>query len=418
MESLLHIQPITRDIDRPLSVGHSHYIMVGELGFEDQDEPTGEHSVEHQIGAPLYSLDHGRHRVHVPLFKSFECMPDRGRPGKQVYLETIHYLKDSKHLIPLRTKIQSGQSQGLRLSHLPSLDFVRRDMCGSGFGITDHRTTIMQSMFERDFQLQRHQSHPIVNWVHDELIPYLDGSNVVVSDFDSRNVQDQMEKLRHAVLASPYDINSQHVTSLHRIMGLEHESYPISYYSRDVVSHRIDDLTHLCVHHGLDLNSHGKLKIHEMANVEYNPVAFQGICSIIDQIPLTDFNIDLIIEVDGEISFYHEHHAVHRLARLEDHDIGAYSSEALLSSLVNEYCLRSIRRLFAKHHCLMTDRAAAIVENYAVKMKIVKTIEDEACILLYENNSSSTAEPLCGVYFDIALQSLAPVSTSPGFIDI
>lgn len=417
MESVLHIQSITRTIDRPLCVGHSDYISVGEMSFKDEEESLGEHAVQMLVGSPLESTDHGSKRSHVPLFKSFECMADSGRPGHQVYLETIHYLKDQRYLIPIRSKIQSGVSQGLRISHLPSVNFIRQDLTGDRVAVYDNRTMIISELLERDGRLQAMRNSSIVGWVTDELSPHLDKSNSVELSFDPKHIENKMDRFRSGILSTPSDVSSYHVKELRRIVDFEHQSYPIQFYSNDVIAHRIDDLDRFCVPHALDLKSHGKLNIQNVHRVAYNPKAFQFICNVMDTIPLTDFNIELICELDGSISFYHEHFAVHRLACLEDHDLGAYDSQSLLSDLLEPETLTTIRKLFLNHHGQLDDYSYHILLHHPIKLKLVKTIEDEACIILYESNSSSKAEPLCGVYFDIALQSIAPITVSPSIID-
>lgn len=416
MESVLHIQPISREVERPLNIGHRDYISVGELSFKDEEEPLGEHAVQMLVGSPVDALDCGSQRTHIPLYKSFECMPDLGRPGKQVYLETIHYLKDQKYFIPVRTKIQSGTSQGMRLSNLPSINFIRQDISGDQVGVYDNRSTIISELLDRDGKLQSISHRPIIEWVKNDLIPYLDGSFITEVNFDVVNIERKIEALRSLLISTPSEINTYHLRDVKRLIDVESLTHPVQLYSKDVIAHSINDIERLCVPHGLDLKSHGKLNIGSICRLEYNPRSFQRICDIIDNVPLTDLNIDLISELDGSISFYHEHFAVHRLANLEDHDIGAWNSESLLEDLLNPTTLREIRKLFLLNHTQLSDLSHHVLSHYPVKIKIVKTIEDEAAIILYESNSSSKAEPLCGVYFDIALQSIAPVTISPSII--
>lgn len=417
MESILHIQPISRNVDKPLCVGHSDYISVGKMSFDDEEDPVDEHAVQMLVGSPLVPVDHGSNRSHVPLFKSFECMPDSGRPGHQLYLETIHYLNDSRYLIPVRTKIQSGTSQGLRIGHLPSMNFIRLALSGDRVGVYDNRSMIITELLDRDGPLQKIKHRSVFDWVRDELVPYLDGSNSTEINFNVDSIESKIDNFRTAIMSAPHDISSHHVKDILRIVDFENKSYPIPYYSKDVVSHRIDDIERLCVPHSLDLRSYGKLDLSNMGRVDYNPAAFQKVCDLIDNIPLTDFNVEIICDTDGSTLFYHEHFAVHRLACLADHDLGAWNTDSLLHDLICQDTLAKIRKLFLQYHSQLNNRSYEILQNLPVKMKLVKTIEDEACIILYESNSSDKAEPLCGVYFDIALQSIAPITISPSIID-
>jgi hypothetical protein len=388
------------------------------MSFEDEEGLLDEHAVQLLVGCPLESVDSGRQTpINVPLYKSFECMGDPGRPGHQIYLETIHYLKDHKFLIPVRSKIQSGSSQGLRIGHLPSINFIRQDISGNNFGVYDNRSMIIAELLERDGKLQNIKNRSVVEWVRDDLIPYLDGSNSTEIVFDVRNLETKIDKFRSSVVASPTEISSYHVKDIRRIVDFEHKSYPLQFYARDVVSHRLDDLDRFCVPHSLDLRSYGKLNLNNIGRIAYNPKNFQSICELIDNIPLTDFNVEFICDVEGNLSFYQEHFAVHRMAQLKDHDLGAWTTDSLLGDLVHPETLKSIRKLFLKYHPQLDDLSYTALAYQPIKMKMVKTIEDEACIILYESNSSDKAEPLCGVYFDIALQSLAPISISPSLID-
>ena len=90
-----------------------------------------------------------------------------------------------------------------------------------------------------------------------------------------------------------------------------------------------------------------------------------------------------------------------------------FSQESLLSLILNDITLGMILKKFAYEHKYVDENTRDIILHQPVKLKIIKTMTDEALILLYRYDSSKKEPPLLGVYFDIALASLAPLTILP-----
>lgn len=413
MESVLHIEPIIRRTTAPLSIGHTDYIWYGEKNIGEDDDPMGTFAASTRLGCPLEEVDHGSTRSHVPLVKTIEYMPDFHRNAGHVYIETVHYFKDMKYLIPVRTKIHSGFSQGLRIAHLPSLNYARQELGGLGWSVCDSRSEIVTELLNNDAYFENRSNHPVMDWIRDDLTNILSTSTITDIRFDTDRLDRMIHRYRQQVQATPHEMSAHHLKDILSIISLENETFPTEYISQDVIARPIWDVKRRLQPHTLDLASRGRIPVEKLPRIEYNPFYFQPVLGLIDRSPLTDFNIDVIIQADNSISFIHDHVATNRLSAFVDNDLGAFTTETLISDLVNEETLRGILKRFLKYHTGIDEEIRSILCTQPVKMKLMKTIADEALILLYKHNSSSADDPLCGVYFDIALQSLAPLTIIP-----
>lgn len=413
MESVLHIEPIIRSIKTPLTVGHTEYLSFGDKSLGEDEDYVGSPAAILRLGCPLESIDVGSVNNHVPLVKTIEYMPDPDRSSGFVYLETVHYFKDLKYLIPIRTKIHSGTSSGMRVSHLPSLDFARKDISGDQRGIKDPRAEIITDLLYHDAHFKNNPRHPMIDWIRDDLVSHLSRTPVTDIKFDSDRVGWMISDYIDEVKRTPYDLNSHHLKRVMNKIGIEHETFPLSYFSPDVLYHQMADVRRRVLPHNLNFKSYGRIPVEKIPRIDYNPFGFQPILTIIDRLPLTDCNIDVIVNVDNSIGFVHEHIVQNRLAIFADNDLGSFSAESLLAELLDEATLKLILGKFLKYHSAMNDDLKDLINSQPIKLKFIKTITDEALILLYGHDTTSNAEPLCGVYFDIALQSLAPLSIVP-----
>jgi hypothetical protein len=82
----------------------------------------------------------------------------------------------------------------------------------------------------------------------------------------------------------------------------------------------------------------------------------------------------------------------------------------ILRDYLSENVVNDILQKFVYYHSDITAEIQDIIKFGSVKMKIIKTITDEAIVLVYRGSSPADEPPLCGVYFDIAHLSLAPMS--------
>lgn len=279
------------------------------------------------------------------------------------------------------------------------------------------RSSIVTNLLEHDSYFVKNHNSPVMDWLKNDLTNHLNSSQITDSEFSGKRLERMAYRFRNMVEATPHDVNQAHLKDLLRTIDLERHVYPTSLYSQDVISHPIKDVRRFMIFNPFDLSSQGKIPIHKIPCMLQDPPAFKDIADIFDTIPLTDFNVDVIFSVDNQILFRHDHVALHRMAAFKDHNIGAFSTESLLSSLVNEDTLTAILKLFVQHHHLLDDDTRMILNTQPIKIKLMKTIEDEACVILFKYNSSSKDDPLCGVHFDIALQALAPITVMPAAID-
>jgi len=415
MEGVLHVEPIVRYVKPPLTIGYTDYIYYGEKPVGEDEDSLGDPAVFMQLGCPLESVDMGSNNTVIPLVKTIECMSDPDRNRGMIYLESIHYLKDSKFLIPVRTKIHSGRSEGLRISHIPSLNFARYELSGDGRKVNDVRCEMISSLVDHDRHFVENHRHPINEWIKDDLVNTLETSPVTDIRFDTKRLYRTIDAFVDEVRRVPYEMGDTHLKRVLNKISVENETIPVSYFSEDVICRPVSSIRHRLLPVDCNFKSFGRLPIENIPNLEVNPLQFQDILGIIDRLALTDCNVDVVVQVDNSISFIKNHIAVNRLAVFSDNDLTAFSQETLLYDIVNERTLQIILEKFSKHHSAVSGNGEMldILNTEPIKLKIIKTINDEALILLYRFNSKSTDSPLCGVYFDIAVQSLAPLTIIP-----
>jgi hypothetical protein len=167
------------------------------------------------------------------------------------------------------------------------------------------------------------------------------------------------------------------------------------------------------VHHPVDLKSMGTIPLYLLERTVVNHFQFKSVCELLDIIPLTDFNVDLVLEIDGSIAMFYDHLALNRLGMFLDNDAGLYSGRTVLEDYLTGSVMNDIMELFVNFHPELTQEIYDLIYRSAVKIKVIKTITDESAVLLYPLHSDSDVKPLCGVYFDMALMSLSPLSIIP-----
>lgn len=409
MDAVLHIEPITRETHTPLHVGHTDYIFYGEKLTED-GENVGSTTSHMRMGCPLEALDLGSTRSHIPLAKTFEFMPDFTRDKGRVYLETLHYLKDKKFLVPYRTKLRSGLGNSLRINHLPSLNLARSDITGHEHYVCDPRAEIVADILLRDQMFSSRKNQPLKDWITDDLTTTLALRTTNELSFDTASTMSMINRYVGQVHHTPSELTATNLRDIMAIVAPERNMIPIAYLEDEPIIHHIVDAKNRFVPTEVDLRSLGRIQIEKVDRIDYNPFEFRDVCDALDNIPLTDFNVDVIVTPDDDIVFYHEHIALDRLGAFADNDMGLYSPSTILREYLDSSFLNNILQKFVRFHPNLTDEIEDLVYSSAIKLKIIKTITDEAAVLLYRYDSSSDSRPLCGVYFDIALQSLAPLS--------
>lgn len=413
MESVLHIELLHRNITPPATVGFTEYITYGEREPNAVEETDDDITIATRIGSPLDSGPEPA-RPMIKLAKTFEYMPDLTRPKGDVFTETLHYLKDGKYLVPLRTKIHSGYFQGSRFAHLPSLNSVRADLSGVRDPVATMHPEIVQQLLQHDGWFQENRNHPAVEWVSEELLHKLTDLSFTDIRFNTDNVHQLIQNFVTRVKAcSKYDLDAHQLKSIAQAIMPTKVAAPVTYQSGKTLYKPVHQVRRHLVHNHADLRSFGKLDITHIPNLEHNPYAFYNIAGLLDRLPVTDLNIDIIVDTDCEIRMYHENIVANRFAVFDDNDLGAFSSTSLIEELLDTNTLRMILKKFHDFHVCADDDVKDLLHHQPVKLKIIKTIEDEALILLFPQDSDKHDDPLCGVYFDIALQSLAPLTVLP-----
>jgi len=408
MKAILHIEPITRQIEAPLYIGHNDFISYGELRSDD-GENVGTPASYMPLGCPLETPDLGNTQSYIPLVKTIECTPDPIWNNRHLYSETLHYLDDRKILIPYRTKLHSGEGQGLRLSHLPSLNKVRQQITGVRNNVIDPRQEIIPDLLFKDLTFNHKRNLPLQDWLEEELTKFLYHYPVNELSFDKESIKAMIYSYCDQVKNTPSELTPSNLKNILGLIVPSSHIVPPHYFSPSAIEMPLSQFREHSVNSQVDFRSNGYLPVGKLPRIDYNPSDFKAVCEFIDKIPLTDFNIDLVVNESNEVEFYHEHIALNRFGLFSDQRDIRYIPNDLMDILDHAF-VNDLLGKFVYFHREVTPEIQDIIRNEPIKIKLIKTISDEAVVLLYRYNSDANAEPLCGVYFDLAIQSLAPLS--------
>jgi hypothetical protein len=409
MEAILHLEPIVREVDTPMSIGDTQFLFYGE-GECDSDDEMGDPTANILLGHPLHTGDMGSSRDSIPLVKTIEYFRDHSRGGGDVFSETIHYYKDNKYLIPVRTKIKSGKMKGYRFNHLPSLNYIRNELVGVGPISCDPMTTILNDLILHDQVFKKKIDHPIIDWIQNDLIRAISDTPTADLNFSTDQIEHTILKLSSDIGRMPYyDMSSSHLKEILGHVTRDPSLLPIHYSSDDVLVRTINDFRNMAIPHSVDLRSTGRLRTSHIPRMARNPKSFHQVIEFLDNLPASDINIDLMVAED-DITLFHKNVLVDRISHFDEPEFNEVSPALTNDLHIYPDTLINILEKFVHHHPSITDEIKEILIAEPVKMKIIKTITDEALILLYRYDSTSKDEPLCGVYFDIAVASIAPTS--------
>ena len=414
METVLHIEKISRAHNTPIAIGDTEHIFFGNGEFNEEDN-VGSPAAHIRLGAPLEMVDMGNTQSTIPLVKTFEYTPDFNTDGEFVFSETIHYLTKDKYLIPCRTKLRSGKHSGSRFTHLPSLNHVRYDLTGDSRITCDPTSEIVDSLLKNDNHLRRIDKHPIVEWVRDDLSPTLSRIPTTSQFFNPTYKQLSIDRFKQAIIEAPYgDLSTRYLASTASILTHSPDIMSLRYTDPAPIMRSVIDLKNTIAHSNVDLRSYGKLKVDHLNMVVKNPTMFGEVIDFLDNLPLTDVNVELIL-ADSEIVHSTVHAAADRFSVCEGNNSGIMPPLEILEYDLTPDVLLDIVSRIVQYHPMMTQEIADHIVSHPIKIKIVKTILDESVILIYPYNSGPQDPPLCGVYFDIACLSLAPMSIVPGY---
>ena len=412
MEAVLHIEKIEREVDFPLSFGDTDYLYYGESNNDDgMDEDA--YTAEMRVGHPMTMADVGSTLSVIPMVKTFGVSKALDRNAPPLLTETTHVLADDKYLIPFKSKVHVGTTHAVRLSHLPGLRHIRNKIIGYEPRPQDPMGDIMEDLMTTDVRFQKKKAHPVMEWARDDLSHILANQAACPFGFAAKLFDDRITQFSNAILDVPYDLQRHNMRDVGRSILLQGENTPVDFCIPDVVSYSISTLRAGAIRGGDDLQSHGPLNVNHVPKMVRNPSYFNRVVEFFDQLPLTDINVDLLVTPRGEISLFHVNVAVNRMSwyssEYPDRGIG----EELLRGSLDSNTIRKIVKSIATFHPMLSHSESELLVNHGVKLKIIKTIMDELTILIYPYQSDEKADPICGVYFDISLLSLAPLSIVP-----
>jgi hypothetical protein len=409
MVAVLHAEPIFRNTHVPLNIGHNEDIFYGE-SVDHDSENTGAKSCHLRLGCPLEAVDLGSSASQIPMVKTIEYSPDFSRDSGNVYTETLHFFKDRKTFVPFRTTIRSGLGSGLRFNHLPSLNAVRNDIVGISRGVSDPRTEFVTDILLTDEMFRRRDSTALKDWIRDDLTRTLADETTSVLTFSDDIMACRINKYIRQLHETSSELTLTSLRDIVATLSPKPTLVPSNFLSTEPLKYSLDDMRMSMVNNPYNFKSFGRIPIDRFDNIDYNPPSFKMLAELIDTIPLTDFNVDMVISQDNDVEFFHDNILTDRFNVFSDYEAGAYDPKTIFDHYVNGYTANEIIHQFIQHHSAMTDALRDTLEHSAVKIKLIKTITDEAAVFLYAGNSDSKEKPFCGVYFDLALQSLAPLS--------
>jgi hypothetical protein len=364
------------------------------------------------VGEPLDTPEAGRHtQLQLPLVKTIGRTPDFTRDTGSLYVESIHYVHNN-HLIPFRSKVRSGLGASVRFTHLPSLNLSRSLITGFNHPVIDPRADIITDMMLRDNHFHKRPNMPLREWITEELTPKLAHQQWNEMTFDVGGINQMIARYKEQIHRTHSELTQRSLGDIAKsVVGDFSMVLPQYTVNEPIQRHRLDFANRL-VPCPIDFKSYGELRFDNFSGdkMEYNPFTFQSFCDLLDAIPLSDFNVDVIVDTEGEIRHYIEHLAHDRIGMFQDNDTGIYAPTTLLKEYFDRMAMNDLLRTFAETHGGVTPEIEDVLSAEPVKIKLMKTITDEAAILVYRYDSGSDAELLCGVYFDIAAQSLSPMS--------
>ncbi len=412
MESVLHAESLVRSIDPPFSIGHHDHVFYGEA--EGDDDERGWAISHLKLGSPLQTPDLGSQRNQISLVKTIGYYPDLSREDGNIYTETLHYAdSERKLLIPYRSKVRSGFNQTQRLCHLPSLNLIRSLLNFEVAPVGDAHAAIVNDLLLQEKLFEKRNNKYLKSWIMEDLGVYLDHKNYNNLSFNTADFSKTVKKFSDYIHQTPYEFSLQNLKSISQLFNSDTYLIPPHYFDDNPLYFNRDLLYSRLVNCPVDLKSYGRLVVESLSQIERNPYWAQNIADTLDSLLLTDMNIDLIVSTDNEIDFYFEHLAINRFCQFEDSNLRHYKAEDVIKDRFDGYLFNDFLKNVVEKHEMIGDDIREIIVNEPIKLKLLKTLSDEAAILLYRCQTRSMEKPLCGVYFDLATASLAPLSIVP-----
>ncbi len=417
MESILHIEPLTAEIKDEESVGETECVFYGS-GELEEDDDVGRLASYIRLGAPLETIPVGLVSIPVRLAKSFELYPDLTGRYRNVFTETIHFINKGQ-FVPIRTSVRVGPGETLKYTHIPSLDFARSSIAGSfpsalPYYVRDPLSEMIDGIVKNDRSLKRKCRHPFVEWVNDDLHHLLSKQTTAISKFNGSHLVDKVTRFKNHVMDAPCtDMSSRYISDVIKNLLDGREYIPLWYQTDNPIRRTFDDFRIKTINHSGDFRSLGDISFIDKSSIITNPKKFLKTLNYLDSLPFTDLNIDIVF-ADGEISKVYTHIALDRISNFAfDWD----QKESCVADMTHHLYVEDILEILREFVDYLQGRNEVIDRLILepLKIKIVKTIKDQVAFLIYHYNSGPEDSPLCGVYFNIPLLSLAPITLIPGY---
>lgn len=409
MEIVLHAQKITRELNAPVHVGDEDYMFFGSKA-EGEDDII--HPSQIRLGSPLCEEFGSSHRDHIPMLKTFGFGPDFSEKGGRLYTETVHLITPTRDIIPFRTKIQSGPMKGTRISHLPNLNYIRNQFNLLTPPVRSPTPRIVDDLVESDDVFTSRTKHPIVEWIKEDLIDDIEALPSAELSFSDSPISYRIGKFLNSVEGSSYhDMNKRTLTNVANTIVPNPMGLPIMFQQREVAYNRLGNLIKSNRSNDYNLDSYGNITTPDISSILRNPRGFGDVLEFLDSLPFSDVNVDVVMN-GREILLFHSSFMVNRYSTDARPTTGELSEWHPDRFWFDHACLKKVVTRFIKRFSWDKPNLVDYIQTHPIKLKIVKTISDEAVVFIYEAASGENAEPLCGAYFDIALMSLAPFSVT------
>lgn len=399
----LHFIPLRRgQRDSAYGFGCRSNLLVGTRDWYDDQfdvhaHPTSDICV--RVGEIFSPQDYGCETI-LPLYKSWEL---RSIPSQKrlVGVERLFY-RDGNDFIPFRVRVRYSTTHNDTYVLYKNLEEIhRRNTNIADLTCIDPRLDAVDQIFRHDYcKLDWCSSLDFSDYLHEHpLIANVVGRRDLDEYTSGKNVVRVIEGLRRC----PIDLGIDRFRSLRNTLLPSLMELPRAYLSEDVTTTTLKE-----IERGYHDSRFGDepvepLEWTEIENVIPMPAIFTKTMAYLEDLTLTDVNIDLHISRSDIIDNFTVAAALDRYCELDRYRRGDVEAD-MFASIVEE---------FVSAFYIHADRVRLWCDfiRHRYTMKIIKTALDEALILIYPDNAKASDAPFFGVYFDIAAHGLGDNNT-------
>jgi hypothetical protein len=386
------------------TIGDRLNLPVAEVPTHDRYDDEGDNqSIVMSVGDPLaIRIDHPH--------KILKTMGISSKGGKDSLTSTLHYIFDEKTVVPYRTKIETGPQAGNVVTHMPNLNYIRSAVFGASGISTDCTSAIVEEVVK--IQQTGRRSSFSGEWAEENLIPIVERCPSTRLDFGSRwfldfgdGLIEEMDKV------DGYSFGGSDADRLVDMVIPPMKYLPTAFSSYTENAAPMNHLWPLYYRNFSEWNNGTPIEIPNLppkARFMTNPTGFPSTLNFLDRLPFTDVNVDILMTVE-KVHHFVNSGIYNRYSGYSLRNLGNIEYDEQLELLFPIDVLRWVVMEFSRSPGFHWQVAYEI-ETRPIKMKIVKTIGEEASVFIYDYASDEKAAPICGAYFDISLVSLAPTS--------